>query len=69
MSNAIQLNITHSASNRPSEPKNPRFLSRIAGYFVARSQAKSILKGLAQAKEIKSGKVKAISFEEAIRSL
>ena len=69
MSNAFQLNITHSASEHSNKPKNPRFLSRIAAFFIAHKRAKSILKELTQAKEIKSGKVKAVSFEEAIRRL
>jgi hypothetical protein len=69
MSNAISLNITHSSPKEPRQLKRTSVITKAIAYYEANSQAKSIIKGMAQAKDIKEGKVKAQSFEDAIRDL
>jgi hypothetical protein len=69
MSNTLSLNITHSAPNNPQQVKTPSVFTKAVAYCEAHSQAKSIIKGMAQVTAIKAGKVKAQSFEDAIREL
>lgn len=68
----LQIQVNHVASSTEA-PKNDSkklgIIKRVMASFTAHSQARSIIKGLKEVEEIKSGKVKAMSFEDAIKSL
>jgi hypothetical protein len=49
--------------------KHVGVFQKIAAYFKARSRAKSITRGLKEVEDIKSGKIKARSFEQSIIDL
>jgi hypothetical protein len=70
--NTMPTSISHTRNIsfcQPDQPKNLNLIDRIILFFASKKRVESIQKGLKQAQDIQSGKVKVKSFEEAIVEL
>jgi hypothetical protein len=62
--------VNYISSSPPiQETKNTNVFLRLIGYVKARKQASRIERGLAEVEDIRSGKAKAISFDEFLNNL
>jgi hypothetical protein len=63
------LQYISSVSTPPQETKNTNVFLRMISYVKAKKQASRLKHGLNEVKDIRSGKIKAVSFDEFLSDL